>query len=104
MYVTRHAAQRLNERFTQAEQAVLVARAETRAERGRKVAVLVERLTGARSTGLDAYGDRRSNGDLVLAIVDYADPTPVLVTVMYRRSGQPLDARRLDCHVIRYAV
>ena len=104
MYVTRHASERLAERFNAEEQRALVARAETRAERGRKVAVLVERLGIARHTGMDRFGDRKSNGDLVLAIVDWADPEPVLVTVMYRRSGQPLDARRLDCHVIRYAV
>lgn len=104
MYVTRHASERLSERFTAEQVSAIVQRAESRAERGRKVAVLVERLSAARSTGRDRYGERASNGDLVLAIVDWADPEPVLVTVMYRRSGQPLEARRLDCHVIRYAV
>ena len=104
MYVTRHASDRLAERFSADERAALIARAADRAEKGRKVAVLVERLSAARATGTDRYGDRQSNGDLVLAIVDWADPEPVLVTVMYRRSGQPLDARRLDCHVIRYAI
>ena len=103
MYVTRHASDRLSERFTREQVAAIVARAESRAERGRKVAVLVERLSTSRATGQDRYGERASNGDLVLAIVDWADPEPVLVTVMYRRSGQPLEARRLDCHVIRYA-
>lgn len=104
MYVTRHASERLAERFSAEEQRALVALAESRAEHGRKVAVLVKRLSTARQTGTDRYGERASNGDLVLAIVDWADPEPVLVTVMYRRSGQPLEARRLDCHVIRYAV
>ena len=103
MYVTRHAQERLAERFSPAEQRLLIERAAQHAERGRKVAVLVERLSAARSTGNDRYGDRQSNGDLVLAIVNYADPSPVLVTVMYRRSGQPLQAYRLQCDVIRYA-
>lgn len=103
VYVTRHASERLAERFTREEVAAIVERAASRAERGRKLAVLVERLSTARATGTDRYGDRQSNGDLVLAIVDWADPEPVLVTVMYRRSGQPLDARRLDCHAVRYA-
>ena len=103
MYVTRHASERLSERFTREQVAAIVERAASRAERGRKVAVLVERLSAARATGTDRYGDRASNGELVIAIVEWADPEPVLITVMYRRSGQPLDARRLDCAVVRYA-
>lgn len=104
MYITRHASDRLAERFSTAERNLLIDRAASKAEHGRKVAVLVERLSAARSTGADQYGDRQSNGDLVLAIVDYCDKTPVLVTVMYRRASQPLDARRLDVHAIRYAT
>lgn len=103
MYVTRHAAERLSERFGPAETRLLVDRARSRAERGRKVAVLVERLSAERSTGVDAYGERRSNGDLVLAIVTWADRDPVLVTVMYRRTGQPLTAERLQCDRVAYA-